>query len=171
MIVFFGNLGGNKLHIGIIRHNIDVSNEYEVLAKQDEEVALLLKKHHQYRHSIYFYIQAMEKYIRAKIFTLVNPNLDYFRTINQNHSLHSAIEFLIEIISTDKNTRDHIKEQLYYHVFENINFHQLHNNLRYPFYGEKYNAYSILEFNEKDCIIIESKLNSLKKYLQDLRRL
>ena len=86
--------------LGKVKHRIDVSNEYEVLAKKDEEVSKLLFKNGEYKHAIYFCIQAMEKYIRSKIFSIVNPNLEYFRKRNQNHSVEDAIEFLLEIVST-----------------------------------------------------------------------
>jgi len=159
------------MYIGNARHNVNVSNEYEFLAKKDEEVAMFLKKNSEYRHSIYFFIQAMEKYIRAKIFTLVNPNLEYFRKKNQSHSLENAIEFLTEIVSADKNVQNQIKNQLNEFVLENINFSQLHNNLRYPFYSLKYDSYSAIDFEIKDCEVIEKKLNDLKIYLKHLNRL
>lgn len=157
--------------IGNVRHKINVSNEYEVLAKKDEEVALYLKKIKEYRHSMYFFVQAMEKNIRSKIFTLVNPNLEYFRKKNQNHSIDNAVEFLIEIISPDKNIQQQIKNQLNKYVLQDINFRQLHNNLRYPFYSLKYNSYSCVDFNQEDCEVIEKKLNELKNYLNQLQRL
>lgn len=159
------------MYIGKINHNINVADEYERLAKKDEEVAVLLKYNREYRHSIYFFVQAMEKYIRSKIFTLVNPNIEYFRKRNQNHSLTNAVDFLIEIISTDINVQNQIKNQLNSYVFENINFQLLHNNLRYPFYSSKFDSYSSLEFNLNDCEIIEKKLAALKVYLQQLNRL
>lgn len=159
------------MFIGSARYNIDVSIEYENLAKKDEEVALHLKKNKQYRHSIYFFIQAMEKYIRSKIFTLVNPNLDYFRKRNQNHSIYDAIEFLVEIISSDKNIQYQIKDQINRYVLEDINFQKLHNNLRYPFYSSRYDSYTCIDFNKDDCEVIENKLKALKNYLNQLQRL
>ncbi|KGN00178.1 hypothetical protein Z969_10020 [Clostridium novyi A str. 4570] len=159
------------MFIGKVRHNINVSNEYEILATKDEEVALCLKKIKEYRHSIYFFVQAMEKYIRSKIFTLVNPNLDYFRKKNHNHSIDNAIEFLVEIISPDKNIQQQIKSQLDKYVLQDINFQKLHNNLRYPFYNLKNNSYSCIDFNKRDCEVIEKKLTDLKIYLNQLQRL
>lgn len=159
------------MYIGKVHHNINVANEYKSLAEKDEHVAIFLKSNKEYRHSIYFFVQAMEKYIRSKIFTLVNPNLDYFRKKNQNHSLSNAIEFLIEIISADSTVQNQIKRQLNEYVFENINFQKLHNNLRYPFYNTKFNSYSSVEFTLNDCEIIQKKLNDLKTYLEQLNRL
>lgn len=159
------------MNLGKIRHNIDVSSEYYSLAKKDENVAILLKNNGEYRHSIYFFIQAMEKYIRAKIFTLVNPNIEYFRERNRSHSLDDAIIFLIDIISTDDNVKQQVNKYFNDYVFENIKFNKLHNNLRYPHYSAKYNSYSNLDFNWNDCDFIEKKLFILKNYLDQLQRL
>ncbi|ADK14892.1 MULTISPECIES: HEPN domain-containing protein [Clostridium] len=159
------------MYLGNIRHNIDVSNEYYMLAKKDEEVGNILMERCEYRHAIYFFIQAMEKYIRAKIFRLVDPKLDYFRKRNQTHSIESAIEFLIDIISPDKNIQQQIKEQLNKYVLQDIKFQQLHNNLRYPYYSSKYNSYSMVDFRSLDCSGIYIKLHDLKDYLQELNRL
>ena len=159
------------MYIGKIHNDIDVSSEYDKLAKKDEEVARLLMKNAQYRHSIYFFIQSMEKLIRSKIFTLVNPNIEYFRKKNQNHSLNNAIEFLIEIISSDVTIQEQVKKYINFHVFEDINFQRLHNNLRYPFFSERYGTYSRLEFGENDCKIVEKKLGELKRYINELNRL
>ena len=159
------------MYIVAIRHNVDVSDEFAQLAKKDEEVARFLKRNGEYRHAIYFFIQAMEKHIRSKIFTLVNPNNEYFRKRNLNHSVEGAVEFLIEIISPDENIRQQVKQLLNKHVLEDINFQLLHNNLRYPFYSDKYNSYSSVDFSYNDCDTIEKKLEGLKRYLQDINRL
>jgi len=104
----------------------------------------------------------MEKYIRSKIFTLVNPNLEYFRKKNQDHSIDNAVEFLVEIISSDKNIQEQIMNQLNEYIFQDIKFQQLHNNLRYPFYSSRYNSYSCIDFYQKDCEAIEKNLMILK---------
>lgn len=51
----------------------------------------------------------MEKYIRAKIFKLVNLNLEYFSDKNKSHSIQSAVELLVKIISPDKVIQQQIK--------------------------------------------------------------
>jgi hypothetical protein len=156
------------MYIGTMRHNINVSEEYYQLAKKDEEVAKLLKENKQYRHAMYFFIQSMEKYIRSRIFILVNPNIEYFREKNKHHSINEAVEFLVEIVSSDPAIQKQIKQQLSDFVFQNINFQNLHNNLRYPFYFHKRKSYVSLDFKQKDCEIIEQKLDSLKNYLSGL---
>jgi hypothetical protein len=156
--------------IGTIRHRINVSEEYENLANEDEMAARSLKNTDQFRHSIYFYIQAMEKHIKSKIFSMVNPNNEYFRKKNQNHSITDTVNFFIEIINTDDQIKKHIKNQLD-NIFNGLNFQFLHNNLRYPFYSENHNDYSIIQFSLKDCLFIEKINEVLKKYLNDLSKL
>ncbi len=158
-------------HIGTIKNNIDLSYEYKNLAKEDEKVAILLKNNFEYRHSIYYFIQSMEKYIKSKIFTLVNPNLEYFINRNKHHSLDSSIEFLIEVLSSDENIRNQVKFQFNQYVFKNLNSKSLHNNLRYPFYNNNYEYYTIVNYDKNDCEYIEEMLNNLKKYLDDLNRI
>ncbi|MFM7885932.1 MAG: hypothetical protein ACKPCM_04410 [Pseudanabaena sp.] len=64
--------------IGQINHNVNVSSEYNRLAREDERIGLILKNKGEYRHSIYFFIQAMEKYVRAKTFSIVDAKNPYF---------------------------------------------------------------------------------------------
>lgn len=165
-------MGGTNImkRLGQIKHDINVSDEYEFLAKRDEEVSQLLYKNGEYQHAIYFAIQAMEKYIRSKIFSLVNPNLEYFRNRNRSHSVEEAIEFLLEIITTDKVLRNTIREQLFVSILGNINYHHLHNNLRYPFYSHKFDSYSVITYMKEDYIFVENGLQKLKIYLVDLNR-
>ena len=67
------------MHIGRFRHKVKVSVEYANTSKSDEAAAQALAQSGHYRQACYFLIQAIEKAIRSKIFTLVNPNLEYFR--------------------------------------------------------------------------------------------
>lgn len=157
--------------LGTIKRNIEVSNEYEMLAKKDEEVAKILESSGNYRHAIYFYIQSMEKYIRSKIFSIVNPNLQYFREKNNHHSLEKAIDFLLEILTTDENVRETLRQQLITTVIGDINYRQLHNSLRYPFYSVRHDSYSVLYYSKEDCQFIQAGLNKLKKYLKDIDRI
>jgi Fe-S-cluster containining protein len=45
------------------------------------------------------------------------------------------------------------------------------HNLRYPFYIEKYNEYSSIDYFDKDCNDIKQKLSALKEFLAHLNRL
>ena len=158
-------------NIGTINREVDISYEYYNLALEDEKVAILLKNKGEYRHSIYFFIQAMEKYIKSKIFTLVNPNLEYYINKNKHHSLDYSIEFLIEVISPDENIRNQVKSYFNEYVFKGLSFRNLHNNLRYPFYDRSRGYYNIIKFDIEDCKYIEEMLENLKKYLKDLNRI
>lgn len=56
------------MHIGTFTHQVNLSDELKHLAISDEESANILADNSSYRQACYFIIQAMEKYIRAKIF-------------------------------------------------------------------------------------------------------
>jgi HEPN domain-containing protein len=79
--------------IGRFRRRVDVSIEYARLAREDEQAANLLADASHYRQAVYFVLQAMEKHLRAKIFTLVDPTNEYFRQANRNHSVEDAAKF------------------------------------------------------------------------------
>ncbi|BAY68060.1 hypothetical protein ACN23B_12250 [Anabaena sp. FACHB-709] len=156
--------------IGKLNHNVNVSQEYEKLAREDEKVGLLLQEQGEHRHSIYFLIQAMEKYVRAKIFTFVDAKNPYFRKRERTHSIEDALDFLIEVISGNTVIREQVKNQLREYVVGEIKFNWLHNNLRYPFYSERYNSYSSFEITSHDNDVIAQKLKALKAFLADIDR-
>lgn len=158
------------MHIGKFRHEINVSSEFDQLSRDDEAAADSLAERGQLRQACYFIIQAMEKAIRAKIFTLVNPNIEYFRGRNRTHSLESAVEFLIEIISTDKIIQEQVSLQLNSHVLGNTKYGHLHNNLRYPVYFKRRDSYSTLDVEADDFKKLRSRLQLLRKFLNDLHK-
>ncbi|KAB7663902.1 HEPN domain-containing protein [Plesiomonas shigelloides] len=158
------------MSIGKFRNNVSVSTEFAQLSRDDEAAADLLAERGQLRQACYFIIQAMEKSIRAKIFTLVNPNIEYFRDRNRTHSLDSAVEFLIEIISTDNIIQNQVSLQLKSHVLGNTNYRYLHNNLRYPTYSHKYDTYSTLTVSLSDFTKLKNRLLLLRVFLNDLHR-
>lgn len=158
------------MSIGKFRNSVNVSTEFAQLSRDDEAAADLLAERGQLRQACYFIIQAMEKSIRAKIFTLVNPNIEYFRDRNRTHSLDSAVEFLIEIISTDNIIQSQVSLQLKSHVLGNTNYRYLHNNLRYPTYSRKYDTYSTLTVSLSDFTKLKNRLLLLRVFLNDLHR-
>ncbi|MDN3562080.1 HEPN domain-containing protein [Vreelandella neptunia] len=158
------------MHIGKFRHQINVSNEFSQLSRDDEEAACMLAEKGHFRQACYCIVQAMEKLIRAKIFSLVNANIEYFRIRNQTHSIDSAVDFLIEIISNDQTIREQVSSQLKYHVLGDTKYSYLHNNLRYPSYFNKYNSYSILEVDFRDFELLMNRFKLLKKFLHDLHK-
>ena len=156
------------MKVGRLRHNIDVSSEYFSLAAEDEKAALVLKDAGIYRQSSYLIVQAMEKYLRGKIFSYVNPRNQAFRDMNRNHSVEEAAKLFIEIISPETRVKEQVQEQLNRYVLEDIRFNTLHNNLRYPFYSERYNSFSCLDVTEEDVELLIQKLSFLKNFLRDI---
>lgn len=158
------------MHIGIFKHKINVASEFSQTSKEDEAAAEILAQAGKFQQACYFLIQAIEKCVRAKIFTLVNPNIEYFRERNRSHSVESAVEFLIEIISTNKTIQEQVLQQINLHVLGNTDYSRLHNNLRYPSYFKKYDSYSILETNQNDFNELKKRLSLLRKFLSDLHK-
>ncbi len=159
------------MQIGKFKHRVEVSTEFNRLAKEDEDAAFALIEIGKYRQATYFLVQSMEKYVRGTIFTLVNPKLEYFRERNRSHSLEDAVEFLVEIVSKNNVTiEQQVKNQLYQHVLGDTQYNQLHNNVRYPVYFKKYDSYSILEITKEDSDLLFKRLLLLKKFLNELHR-
>lgn len=159
------------MNLGSIREINNVKDQYLKLAEEDENVALTLKGVNQYKHSIYFFIQAMEKYIKAKIFSKLSPENEFFRDLNKHHSIETAGDLLLKIYCTDTNTQTQIKNMFDSVIFSDIHFNKLHNNLRYPFYNPKKNAFFSCSYKKEDCEFIEVRLKNLKKFLNDLDKL
>lgn len=159
------------MKVGTFRQRVNVSKEYLALASSDEIAAEKLSQVDYYRQACYFIIQAMEKYIRAKIFSLVNADIKYFRDENRNHSLDSAIDFLIKVVSSDPITQQQVSKQLTEYVLVNTKYNHLHNNLRYPAYFQKYDSYSMLDVGREDYQMLCNRLSLLKSFLNDIDKL
>lgn len=159
-------------HIGTLKQGIkDVSSEYFRLAQEDEAAAQFLQNSGHYRHAAYFFIQAMEKYVRAKIFQLVNADNEYPRERTRTHNLDELLEFLIEIVCTAPLIKDQVNGQLEDYVLEGVRFGMLHNDLRYPFYQEKQKVHSVVLVGQADSEICHERLERLKPFLRDIDRL
>lgn len=159
-----------QMHIGKFRHKINVASEFAKISKDDETAADALAAIGHFRQACYFLIQAIEKSIRAKIFTLVNPNLEYFRERNRTHSVESAVEFLIEIVSTDKLVQGQVSQQISSYVLGKTEYSRLHNDLRYPVYFKKHDSYSALDLNKNDYDELKKRLSLLRRFLDDLHK-
>lgn len=159
------------MKVGVFRRQINVSQEYLALARSDEIAAEKLSRVDCYRQACYLIIQSMEKYIRAKTFSLVRADLKFFRDENRNHSLDSAIDFLIKVISSDPIIQQQVSKQLTEYVLVNTKYNHLHNNLRYPAYFSKYDSYSMLDVGREDCQMLFDRLSSLKNFLNDIDKL
>jgi hypothetical protein len=70
----------------------------------------------------------------------------------------------------DAYIRKQVREQLDKYVLDGIKFSLLHNDLRYPFYSERFNAYSSLDVTPEDTETLLQRLHFLKRFLQDVDR-
>lgn len=159
------------MKVGTFRRQVNVSQEYLALARSDEIAAEKLSQVDCYRQACYFIIQAMEKYIRAKVFGIVNPKLGFFRDENRSHSLDSAIEFLVKVISSDPVIQQQVLKQLSEYVLGDTKYNHLHNNLRYPVYFSNLDSYSMLDVGRNDYNRLFERLSSLKHFLNDINKL
>ena len=162
------------MKIGKETYNVNMSIELFELAKNDEEASKILNNNGCYRQACYFVIQAMEKYIRSHIFSVINPELDFFIKENSHHSLERAIELLIDIKSSNNiSLKEQLKSQFSNVLnLKDIKYNHLHNNLRYPRYSYKNNkGYFILEISSKDYKNLFKILETLKNFLKDLDKL
>ena len=161
---------GKRIKLG---NSLEVANEYKSIAESNLKAARLLQINGMYNECYYYYIQAMEKNIKAKICTIVdiaNPFLaDQMNKIG--HSLDEAIDFLLKLVSGNNEViYEQIKQQMVEGVLKNIRFSSLHNNVRYPNYSKKY-GYSFLKITCEDCIEIEKMQERLEKFINELDRL
>jgi HEPN domain-containing protein len=162
----------SRSYIGRLEHRLsDVAAEYLALAQEDEKVGQLLIGQGQYRHAIYFLVQAMEKYVRCTIFGLVNPNTEYFRNRTRTHDLDELLDFLVEIACANTTVQGQVREQLRDFVLGGIRFGKLHNDLRYPSFSERYQSYSLLSVSRPDADITLERLQTLKRFLKDIHQL
>ena len=113
----------------------------------------------------------MEKYARFRIFSIVNPDTEYYRNLTRTHNLDELLDFLVEVVNSNPLIRAQVKDQLDNFVLGGIRFGKLHNDLRYPIYSEKYRNYSMLKLSREDAEITLDKLEKLKLFLRDLDRL
>lgn len=121
-----------------------------------------------YRNAMYFYVQSMEKRVRSQTFKIVDPYNPYWRSINQHHDLYSSVKFFVEALGMDTLVAKQVEDMINKYIIGNINFRMLHNNLRYPYFSEKYNTYSCVSYTCDDCSSIYEKLVFLKNLLSDL---
>jgi hypothetical protein len=157
---------GPSLRLGFIQKTADVVAEYQQLAKEDERAGVCLLEAGLYRHSMYFFLQAMEKLLRAKVFTRVNPHLSFFRESQRNHLIDKTVEFLLQVYGTDEQTLAHLKGELDQHLLPGLQ--SLNNNLRYPFYLENWDSYVVQSVRQRDAEALYNRLCWLKGFLQDI---
>ena len=161
-------LGNRKF----LKDSLEVSHEYLKAAMQDEKSAVILESRELYNQAVYFYVQAMEKQIKAKIARIVDVTNSYYKEMIKKtigHSLDKSIEILVQIYGKgDAMVEDRLREQLLTKVLKDIKFSALHNKTRYPDFDEK--KYAIIEMGKIDCVELAKMLKGLKLYLKDLER-
>lgn len=149
----------------------DMGEEYYSLAQSDEEAARVLKQNKLYNQACYYYIQAMEKYIKAAICKKVDITKPYFanKIRELGHSLDKAVDFFLEIIVEGKDDilAEMLKNQLKNSVLQNIRFGGVHNAVRYPTYNEKHKNYIVTKMSKADTVMLENMVTVLKKYIED----
>ena len=152
-----------------VDNGIDMSNEFEVIARQDEKTAELLHEQGFYNQSVYYYMQSMEKYIKSFICKKIDITNDYYanRLRQLGHSLDASIDFFIEIVSgNDVNLRIQVSNQLKNDVLKGIHFSTIHNLTRYPSY--KNGSYRIIDMSRNDCIQLRNIYDMLKIYINSI---
>ncbi len=158
---------GKRYYLSV---SIEISEQFEKIAVNDEKSADILCVNGLYNQSAYFYIQAMEKYIKSYISRKIDITHEFYadKFREMGHSLDKSVEFFIEIMTGNNPVlRSQMEYQMKEIIFKNVRFSQLHNNLRYPFYLKNKSDYGIDEMNSADCEELKSMCRNLKKYLND----
>jgi HEPN domain-containing protein len=84
--------------IGKTTKCVDIPTEFLNYAEEDERVARMLLIESRYRHCVYFALQAMEKYLRARLFRLVDPYDREVINANRHHLIEVTIAELVKAI-------------------------------------------------------------------------
>jgi hypothetical protein len=154
--------------IGLIEFDVSPKEEYRLLAQEDENVAKVLLIAGFERQAAYHVVQAMEKYIRGKIYSFVDPKSDSVRQQNQTHSVEESIDYLLNVFPADARLKDQIKNALDTYVTQGTRFSLLHNNLRYPYYSPKHRTFSLILIGRDDVDELLRRLDWLKSFLDGI---
>ena len=63
-----------------------------------------------------------------------------------------------------------LRGQLDHAVLAGVQFGRLHNDIRYPKFSERHNAYSVLEVGAEDAAAVHERLDAFKMFLADIDR-
>ena len=163
---------GRKIYVG---NSLEIAENYFNTAKNDEKAAIILENQKFYNQSAYFFIQAMEKYVKHYISTKIDVLNPYFADEigkTMGHSLNKSLELLVKICSRDdKILFEQINQQIQQLVLKDLNFRFLNSSLRYPVFNPKHKNYTIYSLNRSDCEELKKILETLKNYLNNLGRL
>lgn len=161
-------------HLKYLNNGIDVANEYENLAKSNYLAANVLYGKNLFNEAGYLYIQAMEKMVKAKVFSKIDVyNKESANIIREtSHSIDKTIEYLILIYSAnDEVLREQLRNNLLNIVLKELRFNQISNRVRYPELGFKNKKYTTLILNDEDCINLKMMYKNLTRYLDDIYKL
>lgn len=151
--------------------NNDIATEYLMMAQTDERTADLLYRNHLSNQSVYFYIQAMEKYLKHYICKKINVLNTYFaeELRSVGHSLDAAVDFYINIMSGNNEAlRCQLMTQIKNNIFGNIKFSVVYNATRYPYYSNRTSSYRITRMTDDDCQILHKMCQQLKDFLEQM---
>lgn len=149
---------------------INISDYYLNKANLDKKSGEILAKQGLYSSAIYFEIQYMEKLIKSEICKKINLKIKYTHELINNHSIKDLMFLLIDIVVTEDNMKDQLKNQIN-KFLGNIKYNKLYNNLRYPYYSIKDKEFLFIEYNEEDYKQIVSYSSNLKAYLKDFYKI
>lgn len=156
-------------------NNLEIAESYFSTAKNDEKAAIVLENQKFYNQSAYFFIQAMEKYVKHHIATKIDVLNPYFADEigkTMGHSLNKSLELLVKIYSGENKVLfEQMSQQIQRHVLKDLNFRFLNSSLRYPVFNQKHKNYTLYTLNRSDCEELKKILETLKNYLNDLSRL
>ena len=159
----------------ILVNNSDISELYFEIAKQDEIAANNLVKCGLFNQAGYFYIQAMEKYIKSRIslwINVMNPFLADEMSKTIGHSLDESLSLLIKVFAGNNELLAlQMNQQIFSGILKEIRFEYLHNSLRYPIYIKRYGDYISISLKKSDCEKLHETLQRLKTYLDGLNRM
>ena len=158
----------------IIDDSFSAAEKYLEIANADETAAVALCEKRLFNRSGYFFIQAMEKHIKyyiAKKINVTNPHFADELRKTMGHSLDESLNLLFKICTgNNESLFNQLNAQLKNQVFRDTNFSLLHNKVRYPIFSPKFQNYTFLELNARDCETLRDMLTLLKKYLEDISR-
>jgi hypothetical protein len=153
---------------------MDIADNYHETAEKNKKSADILFKNGLYNESAYFYIQAMEKYVKEQICRKIDVSNNYYaeKLRETGHSLDKSVDFLIQIYSGNNELiKNQIYNQIVINIFEKNKFEKLNNTLRYPFYNYHNKEYSFINMDYNSCIKLQNMTTALIKFMNDLYKL
>lgn len=157
-----------------IENGFKVAEAFHDLAKSNFDSAVLLQNNGLYNESAYFYIQAMEKYVKEQICNKIDVSNPYFaeKLRNTGHSLDISINFLIEIYGANNEILKQQLEDIFLRsILKNTVFSKLNSILRYPSYNYHKEEYAIISVSFRECEQLKQMTLNLKSALDSLYKL